>query len=596
MVFTGWVVAWSVQQGKLAVPPDYDDSHSMVEGAVRLLNLKSFGPAAAWDEYRLRNTHSFLHYYYTSALYGIFGIRQSVVYWANGLFLFGVLVSFASYLPTGRYAYNAIWVAAFLGIPVAFHLVHDFRSEVTMAALIFIGCASAVAWSWSSKPGLWRPAATAIAFALALGMKPVMFPYTLGMLGLCSINFCFVRALSARWQAPAETVLRVLWRALPGLLGKVSLLWALVVIPNVVHFWAYSRFIFAYIWSVAFASDFYKLQSEQGAQWTFHWLGYSGVWHLSVLNVFFVIVVALGLILCCIPRLRNHAPEGKWLSLIFLTVGSFFGIAINGVHQPFFGMTFQLLLVASALSALAQVFSKPIPLWIPPCLILVVGYVYINPALNRAILIPAILVALAAGGICAFMKTGVRSAVSYVCCAWFALLCWKTTERAPYHNYVQRTISEAGEAGLDWRRSGPLKVYDAISGVWTKATSPIIWSSAYGWVDGRSIAWEAVLRGRAWMAFNESELPEPLSGDIPLYADFLLIQEPGVLGSIKTPQSHDYFSRVEDLLKEHPGIKQVAKVKDPGGKMILILRNDNASTCFKQGPEWLSAAVAHGQY
>jgi hypothetical protein len=64
VAFTWHVVSWSEQHGKLAMPPDYDDSHSLVEGAVRFLNFQNSGLGAAWDEYRLRNPHSFLHYYW----------------------------------------------------------------------------------------------------------------------------------------------------------------------------------------------------------------------------------------------------------------------------------------------------------------------------------------------------------------------------------------------------------------------------------------------------------------------------------------------------------------------------------------------------
>ena len=74
LAFTWHVVSWSEQHGKLAMPPDYDDSHSLVEGAVRLLNFQNSGLGAAWDEYRLRNPHSFLHYYWTAALFAGFGI------------------------------------------------------------------------------------------------------------------------------------------------------------------------------------------------------------------------------------------------------------------------------------------------------------------------------------------------------------------------------------------------------------------------------------------------------------------------------------------------------------------------------------------
>ena len=43
VAFTWHVVSWSEQNGKLAMPPDYDDSHSLVEGAVRLLNFRIVG-------------------------------------------------------------------------------------------------------------------------------------------------------------------------------------------------------------------------------------------------------------------------------------------------------------------------------------------------------------------------------------------------------------------------------------------------------------------------------------------------------------------------------------------------------------------------
>jgi len=151
VIFTGYVVSWSSHYGKLSVPPDYDDSHSMVEGGIRLLNFQADGFQAAWDEYRLRNTHSFLHYYWPALLYSVFGIHQSVVYWGNALFLLGVIVSFGSMLPRINGLWKLVWIGAFLGFPVSFHLIHDFRSEVTMAALLFMGCASALLWAWESE-------------------------------------------------------------------------------------------------------------------------------------------------------------------------------------------------------------------------------------------------------------------------------------------------------------------------------------------------------------------------------------------------------------------------------------------------------------
>jgi hypothetical protein len=353
VAFTWHVVSWSEEHGKLAMPPDYDDSHSLVEGAVRLLNFQSSGFGAAWDEYRLRNPHSFLHYYWTAALFAVFGIHEAVPYWANALFLFGVLGALISMLPRGLpKVWKLVWAAAFLGVPVCFHVVFDFRSEVTMAALLFMGCACALEWTWGRTHSTAWFFATALCFALALAMKPVMFPYQLGMLGLCSMVYLASRCVgqgnddSFTWPG-----IHKIARAFVILLG----LWVLVLLPSLPQFVFHARDIFGYILGVAFESDFYKLKEEaQGEQWSYHWLGYSGVWHLGRLNWLLAGALGFGLLLMLIPVLRKWAPDARWAALVFLTLGAFGGIAINSVHQPWFGMTFQLLLAASAFSFVAH--------------------------------------------------------------------------------------------------------------------------------------------------------------------------------------------------------------------------------------------------
>jgi hypothetical protein len=276
LAFTWHVVSWSEQHGKLAMPPDYDDSHSLVEGAVRLLNFQSSGFGAAWDEYHLRNPHSFLHYYLTAALFAVFGIHEAVTYWANAAFILGILGAFVSMLPRGLPTVCKLaWAAAFLGVPVCFHVVFDFRSEVTMAALLFMGCACALEWAWGRTHSAAWFFATAFCFALALAMKPVMFPYQLGMLGLCSMVYLASRCV---WQGNDDSFtwpgIHKIARAFVILLG----LWVLVLLPSLPQFVLHSRDIFGYILGVAFESDFYKLKEEaQGAQWSYHWLGYSGV-------------------------------------------------------------------------------------------------------------------------------------------------------------------------------------------------------------------------------------------------------------------------------------------------------------------------------
>lgn len=597
VIFTGFAVSWSSHYGKLSVPPDYDDSHSMVEGAIRLLNFQADGYQAAWDEYRYRNAHSFLHYYWPALLYSIFGIHQSVVYWANSLFLLGVILAFGSILPRINPFWKIVWIGAFLGLPVCFHLIHDFRSEVTMSALIFIGCAAAVSWAWETDRKGLNFSITALCFALALGMKPVMFPYTLGMLGLCSIVYLAscVFARLALFQKQDGTHCSAMKTdggkigIMTQSLAWVMALWFLVALPNIVHFYIYSRFIIGYIRSVAFGSDFYKLTDAQGASWAFHWLGYSGVWHLSVLNVFFVWIMGIGGICCVIPKLRQYAPDRKWLSLMFLTLGSFLGIAINSVHQPFFGMTFQLLLAASAITCVAHVFNRHIAFWIPIVFVLLFGFLYVNPALNRPIALPSLVIVLMLAASAYLLNLSKAQWIPFIFSGLVAMLCWQTTEIAPYHNYVQRTIAEAGESGLEWRRQGPFRVFEIIEKSLNDtagSSNPIIWCANYGWVDGRTIAWEAVKRGKRWMVFTELELPKSLKTPFPPYADYFVIADSGVTGSIQTPYSSAITTNFSKMLDENKNMTLVGEIKDLKGNTIRIIKNNDPEKLLKQGADW----------
>jgi hypothetical protein len=590
VAFTWHVVAWSQQHGKLAMPPDYDDSHSFVEGAVRLLNFQEHGWRAAWDEYRLRNPHSFLHYYWTAVLFAVFGIHEAVPYWANALFLFGVLGAFVSMLPRGLpIAWKLVWAAAFLGVPVCFHVIFDFRSEVTMAALLFMGCACALEWAWGKMHSTAWFFATALCFALALAMKPVMFPYQLGMLGLCSMVYLASRFFVGKVEALTVRAPDPLGPKLVKASLCLSALWTLVLLPSLPHFWIYRADIFGYILGVAFESNFYKLNEKQGAQWSFHWLGYSGVWHLGGLNVLLMLLVGIGLFCRFAAKLRKFAPEPRWVAVAFLMFGAFAGIAVNAVHQPWFGMTFQLLLVTAALSFLATLSMNPhLPIWVWPTFILALSIMWLPAIINRWFLL-ACFVSSVIPLVCAFVFRGsLKHTVPLVCSIVFGLLCWRTTQVAPYHKYADRTFQEEGEMGLEWRRNGPSQVMEVLAADWRDSRAPVIWCANYGWVDGNTISWEALKQELAWKVYNmgtifgRKQTPSP---ELPQYADYLVVPSPGITGEIMTPNGiTDWNSEI--LTKTN--WKLVDIVKAPKGD-VAIYRNwvPVEKRDFSDAAEWI---------
>ena len=555
--FTVYVLDWSIEQGKLAFPPDYDDSHSLVEGAVRLGVFQEGGVSALINDYKDRMPHSFLHYYWTSFLFLLFGVKQMVPYAASGLLLFGVLWLFSRLLPQEMPLVQKLcFIASFVGIPVCFHLIHDYRSEVTMAGLLFIASIGVVLWSWSDKRNWFGLALPGIFFSLAFLMKPMMFPYPFGMLGLSTLVAIFsnvVRQDRMEWSRFCIGVL---------------MLWGIAMIPITVHLWIFWDSIIAYISEVAFTSEYYKIK-EKGSVWYFHWLGYSGLWHLSAMKTIFALTVIGSAMTAIIPLTKKFSPGIKWYSMAFLTVGAFGGIAINQVNQPFFGMTFQLLITATALLAFAHFFSNPKVFWVGPVVIFVFALYWLPVVSTRQFL-------LVVGGVfavlllyCFARKIPFSQTMGLLCSGVLAVFCWKATKIDPFHNYKKRTLSEFGEEGCDWRKKGPGAIYEILKPFYVSGQLPVVWFSDYGWVDANTVGWESAKDGRPWKMYNSAEIKMDANTSqfVSKAPSILIITESESAGKIKTPHAKNN-NIIHDVLSNN--FTTLKAIKHPSGAELTI--------------------------
>jgi hypothetical protein len=259
-------------------------------------------------------------------------------------------------------------------------------------------------------------------------------------------------------------------------------------------------------------------------------------------------------------------------------------------------MTFQMLLAATALSWIASLFSKGLPLWVPIGFVSIFGVLYVNPALNRPVIASVLITSAPMALIARYSGIKKCERVAFICSGVLALLCWLTTEIAPYNNYVQRTISEAGTAGLEWRRQGPREVYEIIDKSLQDLPvtgTPIVWCSEHGWMDGRTVAWEAVKRGKRWMVFTETELSKPSHAVYPKYSDYIVIAGPEIMGSIKTPDSTTSID-VKALLQTDKNLQCVGEVNDPAGGTIAVLKNLDShknQNPEQACPDWLEAKI-----
>jgi hypothetical protein len=511
LILTIVVVRYSSEHGKLAIPPDYDDSHSLIEGGLRYLIWKQDGLAAAWQHYIKDPPHSFLHYYLTAALFATFGIHHSVPYWFSGVFLFCAASGLGLLLRGVRLLRSVVLMGAFFCIPVMFNIVFDYRSECAMAALLFLACCLAIKSAWTNSHDRTLAIVSGIFFALCLGMKPAMFIYVLGML-FCS---CAVWIVAAFWRRDGSLMRAIQNAVIASLVG---------IVPFSFHYYLNANEIFVYIHSNAFTKNVWSQTGTFGDQLLFHLTGYAGKFELGAFTWPLIAVAALGALGSLASRDKLNLELQKYLwSSIFLTVMAYAGVAINSIDQPYFGMTFDLFLGGSAVIAVAML-SDLLPQYFADALCIIFAGV--------------------------------------------ALMAW----RVPIsQDYLARTRALGGDAALEWRRTGPKKVFQLVRSAWHQDTRPKIWVSAYGWVDGNTITWEALKNGlpwKMWTFFSRVQNPSK-EHPIPEWPDIYIVSEPGMMGTVDLPWGKGIPSATLTASQDKT-LELVGSVSDPNGKLMFV--------------------------
>jgi hypothetical protein len=334
------------------------------------------------------------------------------------------------------------------------------------------------------------------------------------------------------------------------------------------HFAYHYHQVLDYIHAVAFKSDYYKLHDT--SIWSFHWLGGSGVWQLSALKTILVLIVAGTLLLDRMGRLNAPSPDTCWYSFVLLTLGAFAGVAINQVNNFFFGMTFQLLLVSTALTALAYLYANARLYWVPLLATLVFLTYWFPVVFKLMFLIPAAGITVILVLLWYRQRLSLALLPGIVASGIFALLCWQVTQIAPYNNYRHRTIEESGQDGLVWRQEGPKLVFDKIKTLWTEGHPPVVCVSSRGWMDARTLSWEAILQGKPWRILTYEEMPGWQNQLIPEQADLFILPDEGISGQIMTESSLStrQASLQSELDRRHAPL--LVMIPAPHGKQVRI--------------------------
>lgn len=432
-------------------------------------------------------------------------------YWYSGVFLISAATGLGLLLWRVRLLRFIVLMGAFFCVPIMFNIVFDYRLECAMAALLFMACCLAIKSAWSTHHNRTFAIISGIFFALCFGMKPAMFIYVLGML-FCS---CAVWISAAFWRNDGSLKLSIQNAVIAAIVG---------IVPFSFHYYLNSNEILVYIHSNAFTKNVWTQTGTFAEQLLYHLTGYAGQFELGAFTWPLIAIAILGALgsFAFSEKLDLELQKYLW-SAIFLTVMAYVGVAINSINQPYFGMTFDLFLVGSAMIAVGML-SELLPQYF-------------------------------ADAICV-MITGV------------ALIAW----RVPIsQDYVTRTKAVGGDAALEWRRTGPKKVFQLVRSAWHQDGRPKIWVSAYGWVDGNTITWEALKNGlpcKMWTFFSRVQNPSK-EHPIPEWPDIYVVSQLGVMGTVDLPWGKGIPSTEETAAKDKT-LELVGTISDPNAKLVLF--------------------------
>lgn len=370
-LYTGFVLLYSIQHGRLLYDIDYEDVITFVDGAKRLLCLEERGLAGYWAYYLWDPPHAPLHSTMATISFAVLGRSDWAPYVSNVLVVavwFSLVTSSLLEVSASLRLLLLLFAAT---APLSFLSAHEFRPD--FPAALFAACGIAIFLRHLIEPANRRRQILAgLCFGLSLLSKPTVFPYSLSMAGSCVIAGYLFRMAEAR---------KFLW---PFAYAKG--LWPFAAAPALLcfpHYYVAFARLREYIFRNVFGKDkeIWALKGGLREQLLYHVNGYSGRFMLGQNLPWLALAIAGGLAAAVALRHSQSKLRSLFLLCCLMTLPSYFFVAINHVEGPYFGLTFQMMVVLDAVLGLALLasFPKAFRAWpwqvlrLLPVLFLVVG-------------------------------------------------------------------------------------------------------------------------------------------------------------------------------------------------------------------------------
>ena len=341
-VFTLLAVHWSERNGRLAQDSTYDDVGYMTDAAERLRTLDADGLSALAGSLVHNPPHSAFSTLLALVSFEVLGLHDWAPYVFNGFALAAYLFFCARVfgrLPT--FAFGCLLLFC-LTIPLAFRAVHDFRpdfaSAVATAAFAYFGFAAVLSDENHEEGNATR---AGIFLGAALWIKPPVFPHTVAValvVGACIAGSVFLPAFRARGLR------RGLLLAM-----RFGVIGILVALP---YYSANGRQTFDYFRQNTGGANAH-IWNFQGSSWSIlRAFTYDGAEALFIGRYLWVLLACIAAVLGWALVTRRHGVA--WLVGGLLGTGAVsLAIFVAGRHNSeYFGLYYQLLLLASALTAI----------------------------------------------------------------------------------------------------------------------------------------------------------------------------------------------------------------------------------------------------
>jgi len=521
LFFTALVVQHSFERGRLQYEVDYEDVITFLDGLkrYRLLVDEGQGRLQFLYQYAVNPPHAPLHSLQAMLAFAFLGIHDWAPYVSNGLLLFALLAALVFALrDSGPWA-KAAGVFFLLCTPLAYHTVEEFRPDYPSAIATVWGIVLYFRFLREGSP--WMAGWAGACYGLAMLAKPPVFPYVLAMGGGPFFLGLFLGFRTSGWRGVSKAAIAA-WPFFAGC--------AVVAGP---HFLVAARKIIDYFVLNQLGADshLWAFNEGWGQRLAYHltgyggWLGLGRHWGLGLL--LWACAVAAGFY-----TLRQRAGAA-WalLGMAGMAVWAYFFLVINPHMNPFFGLTFQILLLFSGAAFLGWLLDAASGRW------------------KQAVFGGVVLAVLGMAFLLAF-RLPVRKI--------------EFTFGPEQHREFLKTANRDVMAILEKNR-------DATEGRYCLV-------STYGAVSSHTMQWISDKEEKGFRFFGVTYEPiEKVRGmfdanEGAARVDFAIVSEPGILGVHEFLPNAKTSGPLLEYLKSHQEYVEIGRVPDPNGKSYVIFR------------------------